>query len=286
MAQSNNNVVKSDFEGWTREQIETIRRTVAVDANPSEMSMFLHLAAKYDLDPLAREIWFIKSKNRNTVMTSRDGYLKIAHSSKQFAGIWSDVVYQNDKFSRNEAEVRHVYNAANRGNIVGAYAIVYRKDWLHPVFFFAPMRDYNKKTGCWLQYPHAMILKVAEAMALKRAFSISGLVTTEEVNTSDEIITLNVQTDQEKTILSLASPATRKNNIWRGFCELFRGDNEIAEYQIKRLVGQRPSSEWNDTDMRVLEDYIKNQQENDQHFNDVDFMEADNADLQSAEAGQ
>ena len=33
----------------------------------------------------------------------------------------------------------------------------------------------------WRQYPHTMILKVAESMALKRAFSISGLVTDDEL---------------------------------------------------------------------------------------------------------
>lgn len=283
MTQSSNNVNAPVIATWTPEQIETIKRTVAVDANPSELSMFLHLAAKYDLDPLAREIWFIKSKNRNTVMTSRDGYLKIAHSSPQFAGLYSDVVYENDKFSRDEAEVRHVYNAANRGNIVGAYAIVYRKDWLKPAFFYAPMRDYDKKAGCWLQYPHAMILKVAEAMALKRAFTISGLVTAEEVTPTGEIVTAD-QTGQEKKFLPMMSIAERKNNIWRGFCDIFRNDTEIAEYQIKRLVGQRASAEWNDTDMQVLENYIKNQKQDDQHFNDVEFMEANNEDLRSAEA--
>lgn len=287
MTQSSNNVNAPVIATWTPEQIETIKRTVAVDANPSELSMFLHLAAKYDLDPLAREIWFIKSKNRNTVMTSRDGYLKIAHSSPQFAGLYSDVVYENDKFSRDEAEVRHVYNAANRGNIVGAYAIVYRKDWLKPAFFYAPMRDYDKKAGCWLQYPHAMILKVAEAMALKRAFTISGLVTAEEVTPTGELVTAD-QTGQDKKILT-KSTAERKNNIWRGFCDIFKNDTEIAEYQIKRLVGQRPSAEWNDTDMRVLEDYIKHQKNyyNSDFDFDVPFEENNNnADLQSAEAGQ
>ena len=43
------------------------------------------------------------------------------------------------------------------------------------------MKDYDRGAGVWQQFPHAMIVKVAEAMALKRAFSISGLVTQEEI---------------------------------------------------------------------------------------------------------
>ena len=86
MTQTNSqSVMKPVAMPWTAEQIEIIRRTVAVDASPAELNMFLHLAAKYDLDPLAREIWFIKTGRRNVIMTSRDGYLKIAHTSPQFA---------------------------------------------------------------------------------------------------------------------------------------------------------------------------------------------------------
>jgi hypothetical protein len=52
---------------------------------------------------------------------------------------------------------------------------------------FAPFAEYNAPSnGTWKKYPSAMILKVAEAMALKRAFSISGLVTREELDASDE----------------------------------------------------------------------------------------------------
>ena len=50
-----------------------------------------------------------------------------------------------------------------------------------------PFNEYNKGgRGVWGQYPTAMILKVAESMALKRAFSISGLVTEEELGGEEE----------------------------------------------------------------------------------------------------
>ena len=71
----------------TAEQIELMKRTVAKGATDDEFKMFLHLAHKYGLDPFAKEIWFIKYDNSNpTIMTSRDGYLKIAQSNPDFEG--------------------------------------------------------------------------------------------------------------------------------------------------------------------------------------------------------
>ena len=46
--------------GLTPAQIELVKRTVAKGATDDELQMFLHLANKYNLDPFAKEIWFIK----------------------------------------------------------------------------------------------------------------------------------------------------------------------------------------------------------------------------------
>ena len=68
---------------WTREEVNTIKMTVARDATDAELSMFLHLASSYGLDPFAKDIWFIKDRTgRPIIMTSRDGYLKIANIVK------------------------------------------------------------------------------------------------------------------------------------------------------------------------------------------------------------
>jgi phage recombination protein Bet len=170
---------------WSDDQIKTICNTVARNATEDELKMFLHLSQTYGLDPFAKEIWFMKIKDKPTIMTSRDGYLKIANNSPDFEGIVSDVVYENDAFKKTTDGVDHQYGIKNRGNIVGAYALVYRRGIRFPVFVFSPFRDYNKGNEIWRSYPHAMILKVAESMALKRAFSLSGLVSREEMDIED-----------------------------------------------------------------------------------------------------
>ena len=68
----------------TKEQIAVIKNTVAKGATDSEFAMLCHLAKKYNLDPFAREIYFIKYGGQPTIMTSRDGYLKVAQTNPDF----------------------------------------------------------------------------------------------------------------------------------------------------------------------------------------------------------
>jgi len=171
----------SELISFTKKEVETIKRTVASDANQDELRMFLHIAKSYGLDPFNKEIFFWKIKGKPTIMTSRDGYLKIADRHKEYNGLVSDVVRENDKFIRKAQGIDHEYGT-KRGDIIGAYALVYRKDREYPVYVFAPFKEYFAGTRVWSQYPSAMILKVAESMALKRAFTVSGLVTAEEMD--------------------------------------------------------------------------------------------------------
>ena len=115
--------------------------------------------------------------------------VKIANRDPNYEGMTSDVVRAGDKFMKQGGEINHAYST-NRGQIIGAYALVYRTDRKVPAYFFAPFDEYCKKDNAtWRQYPSAMIIKVAESMALKRAFSISGLVTEEEIGRDDKVQT-------------------------------------------------------------------------------------------------
>ena len=121
------NTAVAPRQRWTDEQIHTIRNTVAEGATNSELEMFLSLASRYELDPFAKEIWFVQMRGRNTIITGRDGYLKTANRNPNFDGMDSDVVRAGDKFSKEGDNIRHIYGGSNRGAIIGAYAVVYQK---------------------------------------------------------------------------------------------------------------------------------------------------------------
>jgi len=206
---------------FTQKEVETIKRTVASDANTDELRMFLHIAKTYGLDPFNKEIFFWKIKGKPTIMTSRDGYLKIADRHEEYNGLVSDVVRENDKFRRKAQGIDHEYGT-NRGDIIGAYALVYRKDREYPVYVFAPFQEYFAGTRVWSQYPSAMILKVAESMALKRAFTVSGLVTAEE---------MDVQRLNEKDKENPRRPFSKKRNKPK--------DNEEEPIEIEAELSER-----------------------------------------------
>lgn len=165
---------------YTPEQVNTIRNTVAKGANDDELSMFMHIAQTYGLDPFMKEIFY--SSQMKTIMTSRDGYLKIAQRDHNFDGLQSMAVCENDDFSIDMKNnlVNHSFGKGDRGKVIGAWAICYHKE-RKPVIAYASYDEYNKGNNIWNTYKSAMCCKVAEAFSLKRQFGISGLVTQEEI---------------------------------------------------------------------------------------------------------
>jgi len=173
----------------TREQIDVLKKTVAEGATDTEFAMFAHIAKRYDLDPFAGEIYFIKYGNKPTLITSRDGYLKIAQGNANFDGIQSAAVFPDDEFDFNVAEgtINHKINTKEiEGKTpIGAWAICHHKK-RKPAIAFVRFSEYKKQGNIWAQYPSVMITKVAEVMVLKKQFGINGLLTKEEIESGDE----------------------------------------------------------------------------------------------------
>jgi phage recombination protein Bet len=149
-------------------QIALIRAKCAPNCTPTEFELLMYMADKYQLDPLVRQIWAVKYKDAPAaIFCGRDGFLEIAHRSGQFNGMESG--------TREEGE-----------EIIG-WAKVYRKDMSHAFYVEVYLKEYQKpipysgKPGLWQTMPRVMIQKVAESSCLRRAFSISGLYSPEEM---------------------------------------------------------------------------------------------------------
>ena len=185
--------------------IELIKRTIAKDATDDELKLFLYTAQRTGLDPLTRQIHFVKrdSKKKNldtgvwetvsqmTVQTGIDGYRAIAERSNTLAGIDDAIFDSEDKEHPAKATVtvhrilngvRCPFTATARWS---EYAQIYEKD------------EYidNRKTGkkitttgpMWKKMPYLMLAKCAEALALRKAFpnDLSGIYTNEEMQQAD-----------------------------------------------------------------------------------------------------
>lgn len=195
--------------GVTKSEIDVIRNTVAQKATDSELMYFLHAAKSVGLSPINKEIYFTKMGGKVTLVTGRDGYLKIAQRNPLFKGLYSAEVCEKDDFvvttttspdGGTVQDVKHSFNSlTGRGEVVGAWARA-EMDGQSSVLITTTMKEYNKNTPVWKEYPAAMIRKTAEAIVLKRVCGISGMVTAAEIadkRSSKELQGMEI-TDEDK----------------------------------------------------------------------------------------
>lgn len=168
--------------------VDVIKSTVAKDSTDEELYMFLQIASMYNLNPFMKEIWFVKNKDGSfMIMTSRDGYLKIAKQNPNFSKCQSMAVYENDDFEvemtlGEVTNIHHKFKQSERGKLLGAYAILKTNDHNALISYMA-YKEYAKNTPVWRSYPSAMIRKVAENDVLKRFADINGIQTVEDAPT-------------------------------------------------------------------------------------------------------
>lgn len=162
---------------YTPEQIGVIQKNVAKDTTIAELAYFLNVCKTMELNPFNKEVWCYKDGRGNLlIFAGRDGFLSKAQKNPAFNGIRSSEVCEKDNFSIDIANnsIIHSHNGKERGVIIGAYAIVFRKGG-EPTIEYADFATYNKGYNAWKTHPSEMIKKVPEAHALKKAFGISGV---------------------------------------------------------------------------------------------------------------
>ena len=187
-----NNTAQIEF---TKDQVELIKSVVAKDATDDELKIFLYTAKRTGLDPLAKQIHFVKRKGQMAIQTAIDGYRVIADRTGQLAGI-DDAVYDTEEdLNPNKASVT-VYKMI--GGQKCSFTATAR--WLE--YFPGDAQGFM-----WKKMPYLMLAKCAEALALRKAFpaDLSGIYTNDEMAQADDTETPS-QTKpayQKKTSISV-----------------------------------------------------------------------------------
>lgn len=185
---------------WNREQVEVIKTLICPGASDEELNLFGQVCQRTGLDPFARQIYGIMRSSRKqingqwktvenlTIQTSIDGFRLIAERSGKYGGqdgpLWcgDDGVWRDVWLSKE-------YPAAAKVGVI-------RTDWQRPLWAIARWDSYVQtytKDGqqvvspMWAKMPEHMLAKVAEALALRRAFpqELSGLYTSDEMGQAD-----------------------------------------------------------------------------------------------------
>lgn len=155
-----------DIDTITDEE-KSILKSIVNNATVPEMRLFFHYCNKMQLDPFRKQIYFIKYGNSTpAIVVGIDGFRSIASRSGKLAGIQRGSIKNAD------------------GDLVGAWAEVYRHDWVKPARAEVELSEYNTGKSLWAKMPSVMIQKVAEVAALRMAFpeDLSGAYSSEELD--------------------------------------------------------------------------------------------------------
>lgn len=164
-------VVGNATISFTQDQIDLIKSQIAVGATDDELNLFLYQAKKSGLDPMARQIYFVKRNGKGTLQTSIDGFRVVAERSGDYAG-QDEPEFVEKGAVLDICKVR-VYKWRGDQRFLAATGVAYWKEYCP-----GAGQDFM-----WKKMPHVMLSKVAEALALRKAFpqDLSGLYTTEEM---------------------------------------------------------------------------------------------------------
>ncbi len=179
----------SKVSGFSPEEVAIVKANIAKGVNDSELAYFLNVCKTVGLNPFIKEIWAYKDNRGNLlVFAGRDGFLTKAQQSPTYNGLRSSEVREKDEYQADipNGKIKHTFNFKDRGAIVGAYAIVFRKDG-EPTVETVEFSRYDRGFGAWKTHPEDMIKKVAEAHALKKAFGISGIQSEYDYNVKSNI---------------------------------------------------------------------------------------------------
>lgn len=209
--------MSNELVTFGNEVLDVIKNTICKEATPAEFQAFVMQCKRTGLDPVTRQIYWMKdSKGRVQIQTSIDGFRLVAERSGAYEGqtqplwcgedgIWKDVWLSKETPSACKIGVykKGFRDALYAVAIFEEYAQRYAYDDSknNPPRFLA-----GDLTHMWAKMPSLMIAKVAESLALRKAFpnDLSGIYTQEEMG----------QTSNEKEVVStLNKPVQIPNAI-------------------------------------------------------------------------
>ncbi|WP_323985927.1 phage recombination protein Bet [Microbacterium plantarum] len=218
----------SDPELWTDDEKALLdaaglvvrKKGKAPEAAPRPTVVaFLAHCQRTGLDPIARQIYAIERGGKWGIQVSIDGFRLVAERSRQYAG-QKPVEWTADGTTWTDVWVAE-------GAPLAARATVLRRDFDEPLVAVARFASYvqlideyegsydnRRKTGrkvpgdMWARMPEVMIAKVAEALALRKAFpmELSGLYAEEEM---DQALNADAAPQTPRAAAPTLEPGTR-----------------------------------------------------------------------------
>jgi phage recombination protein Bet len=170
---------------------------------PSEKDVmqFMMLCQARALNPFVGDAYLVGYDSQDgpsfSLITAKSALDKRAESNPQFDGLESGLVILKNG---NEIERREGAIHLEGEEIIGAWAIAYRKDRERPTKHDVNFASYTTGRSKWKTDPEGMIIKVAEAGALRKAFpnTFAGLYVAEESDVTHHLAEAEVTVSETK----------------------------------------------------------------------------------------
>jgi phage recombination protein Bet len=174
-----------DMIEWSDDRIELIKKTYCKGGSDLDLQLFIATCERLKLSPEARQIYAVIRQSKGvptmTIQVSIDGFRLVADRTGQYEG------QTPVQWCGMDGIWREIWTG--KGNPVAARVGVYKRHFREPLYAVAHWDEYfqsnydGKPTQFWARMPRLMLGKVAEALALRKAFpnELSGVYAPEEI---------------------------------------------------------------------------------------------------------
>lgn len=206
---------------------EKIKLTIAVIQNliavptrsgktcsPKDAMKFLMLCRAKKLDPFSGDAFLLGYDGKDGVatfslITAHQAYLKRAELHPEFDGMRSGIIVNEDGKTVDQEGDFHT----EEQHVVGGWATVYFKTRKVPITRRVRLKRFQKPFGVWQDDPAGMIVKCAEADALRSSFPtmLGGLYMREEIDISKPTQSDTFDIPASKLVDVVVAPAQPMN---------------------------------------------------------------------------
>lgn len=179
--------------GISAEQVALIKRTIAKGATDDELELFVATCKRMRLDPFARQAFLVKRYDKEeggkvaAIQVSIDGFRLTAERTGEYRG------QTHPQWCGQDGKWVELWTDANSPPFAARVG-VHRAGFVEPLYRTARWGSYAQhgKNGLmpmWRQYGDAMLLKCAEALALRAAFpnELSGVYSSDEMGAAPDL---------------------------------------------------------------------------------------------------
>ena len=160
----------SSIVEFNQEKLTLIKSMFAKDATDMEFDLFIAMSKRLQLDPVIKQIYFVKFGGKMSIIVGIDGYRLIAdRTGRYMPGKESSFTYDKDGKLFSATSYVKKLGPDGQWQEFGATAI---------------RSEYDTGINQWKKGPHYMLAKCAEGLALRKGWpaEFSGTHTEEEMD--------------------------------------------------------------------------------------------------------